>query len=433
MSNRSLITSMNDVRLLAANTGALGWQSPIFYPTSPAIVVKGTSPSKDNLFVGDFNGVIHKIDLWSGSEEAVIQTSDAVRGLVYSDNVIYANAGASLAAFKTDPLTLLWTKPMEDISWGVPVLSNGIVYSGSWDGKLYAIRTDGTPAWISAAYDFWAAEPIVENGVVYARSWNKLVALDAATGNVLWEASPPNSANITGSACYGDGRVYVGTAWGGLLCAFNASNGNLVWSSSFGGHPTPPTYRGGLVFASAEHGAGDGYLKCFDASDGHLLWTSQVAVSNSGDAVSRAVFGGLYDNKVFVASQNGHAYAFQRSTGAKVWITGVGATWPSDPTWTQQTETGPGFEAEIGEYRTIDPLALLLRGDIYVKINLPYPVPIEALEVRVRLSAQGMSEHQKRIALKQLSNLNMVSEALKKAITMPREQRVKTKSVRKKK
>src|SRR6185436_5998470 len=303
MSNRSLITSMTNVRLLNANSGALGWESPFFYPTSPAIVLKGPSASQDDLFVGDYNGVIHRIDLWSGTEQATFQTSVAVRGLVHSDGVIYANAGASLVAYRIDPPTLLWTRAMNDISWGVPQIANGIIYSGSWDSKLYAIRTDGTPAWISTAYDFWAAEPIVENGIVYARAWEKLVALDAATGSVIWEATTPNGANITGSACYGDGRVYVGTAWGSLLCAFDASNGHLIWSSHFGGHPTPPTYRGGRVFASAENGGGDGYLKSFDAADGHLLWTSQVPVSNSGDAVSRAVFGGLYDNKVFVVSQ----------------------------------------------------------------------------------------------------------------------------------
>ena len=240
MSNRSLITSMKNVRLLAANTGALGWESAFFYPSSPAIVVKGASASQDDLFVGDLNGVIHKIGLWSGTEEATVQTGGAVRGLAHSDGVVYANAGASLVAYKMAPTTLLWTKAMDDISWGVPQVSNGIVYSGSWDGKLYAIRTDGTTAWISTAFDFFAAEPIVENGVVYAKAWEKLVALDAATGKVIWEASPPNNANITGSACFGDGRVYVGTAWGGLLCAFDASNGDLLWSSSFGGHPTPP-------------------------------------------------------------------------------------------------------------------------------------------------------------------------------------------------
>jgi len=52
--------------------------------------------------------------------------------------------------------------------------------------------------------------------------------------------------------------------------------------------------------------------------------------------------------------------------------------------------------------------------------------------VRVRLAAQGMSDHQKKLALTQLSNLNKVSEVLKKAITMPREQRTKTKATKKK-
>ena len=93
-------------------------------------------------------------------------------------------------------------------------------------------------------------------------------------------------------------------------------------------------------------------------------------------------------------------------------------------------------ERDIGEYRTIDPMALLLRGDIYVKLNLPYPLALEAVTVRVRKAAQGMSENQKTMALKHLSNLDMVSKVLKEAITMPKEQRKKSphkKSTRKKK
>jgi len=422
---------MVNVRLLAANSGALGWESPFFSPSSPAIVVKGANPNQDHAFVGTFNGAIHKIGLWSGTQQATFQIGGAVRGLAHSDNVVYANVGASLVAYNIDPPNLLWTKAMDEISWGAPYVSNGIVYSGSWDGKLYAIRTDGTTAWISTAFDFWAAQPIVEGGVVYAAAWEKLVALDAATGAVIWQSSTPNGATITSPVGFGDGRIYVGTAWGALLCAFDASNGNELWSSNFGGHPTPPTYRAGRVFAAAENGGGDGYLKSFDAADGHLLWTSQVPVSNSGDAVSRAVFDGPYDHHVFVASQNGNVYAFQRSSGTLNWKAGVGSVWPIDPKWTEQRGIMPWDSyRDIPEYRTIDPMALLLRGDIYVKLNLPYPLPLEAAVVRVRQSAQGMTEKQKKMALKQLSNLDMVSDVLKEAITMSKKQR--TKSNRKK-
>ena len=362
--------------------------------------------------------------------QASFQAGGAVWGLANSDNVIYANAGSSLVAFNIDPANLLWTKGMDNYSWGAPYVSNGIVYSGSWDGKLYAIRTDGTPAWISTAFDFWAAQPIVHNGVVYAAAWEKLVALDAATGNIIWQSATPNGATITSPVGIGDGRIYVGTAWGGLLCAFNITDGKMLWSTNFGGHPTPPTYRGGRVFAAAEHGGGNGYLKAFDAMDGHLLWTSQVPVSDSGDAVSRAVFGGLYDNRVYVTSQNGNAYAFQRSSGNLSWLAGVGAVWPNDPKWTQQTEKIPDFDADLGEYRTIDPLALVLRGDIYVKLNLPYPLPLEAVTVRVRQAAHGMNDNQKKMVMKQLSNLDMVSKTLKDAMTMPKERQ--TRSNRKK-
>lgn len=432
MSNSSLITTESYVQLLTADTGALGWDFAGFHSASSAVVVKGQDPVADHLYVGDVYGVIHKLSLSGGAEQAQLPNAGGiVWGLAYADEVVYANAGNSLTAYKVNPPSLLWKQAMDDYSWGSPFVSDKVVYSGSWDGKLYAIRADGTPEWISTGLNFFAAQPIVANGVVYAAvyaaSGGKLVALDAKTGDVIWQSSPPNGETVISPVSIGDGRIYVGTGWGGLLCAFDAATGNELWSSSFGGHPTPPTYWGNRVFAATEHGAGNGYLKALDAADGHLLWTSQVPVCKSGEAVSRAVFDeGLSTNHVFVTSQNGNAYAFQRSNGSLAWQVGIGNSLPHDPVWTEPMES-PQWKLgqKLGEYRSIDPLALVLRGDIYVKIHLPYPLPLERIAVRVRQAAEGMNANEKRRALKQLSNLDSVTRILRQAITTPMKKRLK--------
>jgi outer membrane protein assembly factor BamB len=425
MANSSLITSTSRVRLVSAKTGTLGWEAFGFYPNSSAIVVEGSSPTTDHLFVGDVNGVIHQLALLSGVEQAQFPNAGGiVWGLAYDDGIIYANAGNNLTAYNVNPPSLLWTHAMGNYSWGPPFVADGIVYSGSWDGKLYAIRADGTPAWISSAFDFWATQPIVVNGVVYATAWEKLVALDARTGDIIWQSSTPNGATCTDPLSFGAGRLYVGTAWGGLLCAFDPATGDELWSSNFGGHPTPPTYYRGRVFAAAQHGAGNGYLKAFDAADGTLLWTSQVPVGSNGDAVSRAVFDeGFFTNRVFVSSQDGNTYAFQSTNGSLIWKAVVGSGWPADPTWVKGTETRPWeFEPDFGDYYTIDPLALVLRSDIYVKINLPYPPPMERAVALVRKSAGGMRVHEQEQALAQLRNLDRITRMLRQAITRPREQ-----------
>src|SRR5687768_5667413 len=124
---------MVNVRLLAANSGALGWESPLSMPSSPPLVVKGASPNQDYVFVGSFNGEIRQFGLWSGTLEATFQPGGGVQGLAHSDNVLYANAGNRLVAYNIDSQNLLWSRNMGDYAWGLPVVSKGIVYSGSWD------------------------------------------------------------------------------------------------------------------------------------------------------------------------------------------------------------------------------------------------------------------------------------------------------------
>lgn len=419
MSNSSLI-ALSDPRAgrFSADAGALGWESAQLWPSSPAVVVRATHPHDDHPFVGTSLGTIHKLSLHTGQPLAQFPaTGSTVWGLAHVDGVVYANAGSTLSAHQVTGSSpgLLWTHAMEKYSWGAPVVADGLVYAGSWDGKLRALRIDGTVAWISSEFTYFAAEPIVVDGVVYTRAFDRLVALDAATGAVLWTAGAPNGETILNPVAFGDGRIYAATGWGGRLCAFDAVSGARLWVTAFGGHPTPPTFWNGRVFASAENGVGDGYLQAFDASDGHLLWTSSVPVSNTGDAVSRAIHDeGFETNNVFVASQNGSLRAFRRSDGVEVWHAFLENPWPLDPTWTNATGELPW---KSGYYAAVDPLALVLRGDVYVKIRLPYPPPVHKIMVRLRHAAPGLSGDARRGALEQLRQLEQVARLLRRSLT----------------
>ncbi len=419
MPNSSLI-ALSDFRAVrfSADVGAHGWESANCWPSAPAAVVRATHPVDDHLFVGSALGTIHKLSLRTGKQLAQFpSTGSVVWGLAHAAGVLYVNAGSSLSAYQVagGGAGLLWSHGMGDYSWGSPAVADGIVHAGSWDGKLHALRTDGSVAWISSEFPYFAAEPIVVGGVVYTGAFDRLVALDAATGVVLWTAGSPNGETILSPVAFGDGRIYAATGWGARLCAFDAATGAPLWVTAFGGHPTPPTFWNGRVFASAENGAGDGYLKAFDATDGHLIWTSSVPVSGSGDAVSRAIQEeGFETNHVFVASQNGYVYAFRRSDGAKVWQVGIGSSWPLDPTWTDAIGELPW---KSGYYAAMDPLALILRGDVYVKIKLPYPPPLHKVMVRLRLAAPGFSGDERRRALEQLGVLEEVARSLRQAFS----------------
>jgi Peptidase family M23 len=57
------------------------------------------------------------------------------------------------------------------------------------------------------------------------------------------------------------------------------------------------------------------------------------------------------------------------------------------------------WRLDLSQYLTIDPLALILSGEHYVRINLPYPPPIEVLRAHARALARSASSAEKVRAL----------------------------------
>lgn len=135
----------------------------------------------------------------------------------------------------------------------------------------------------------WVPEPVVANGVMYvAQTDSRVMAFDAATGDVIWihEHKMPADANASeafararGVAVYND-IVYWGTPDSELL-ALDARTGKLIWEASTGdyhrgeGHNHPPLIADGKVFIGSSGGdrGARGRVTASDAKTGKLLWT----------------------------------------------------------------------------------------------------------------------------------------------------------------
>ena len=85
------------------------------------------------------------------------------------------------------PSGATWTKPVESS----PLLRKGILYIGSWDGNVHAIR--------------------------------------AKTGRPVWKHQ--TGAKVNTSAAYSGGRIFIGNQ-SGTLYALNARTGRLAWKAS---------------------------------------------------------------------------------------------------------------------------------------------------------------------------------------------------------
>ena len=133
------------------------------------------------------------------------------------------------------------------------------------------------------------AQPIVYDGVIYIPTGaNDVFALDADTGAILWTHEAHLDPNITVICCgwlcrgvaIGDGKVFSGQL-DGKLVALDHATGKVVWSIQAETNQdgfsitTAPLYYDGLVITGFAGGdrASRGRVKAYDARDGKLVWT----------------------------------------------------------------------------------------------------------------------------------------------------------------
>jgi len=160
--------------------------------------------------------------------------------------------------------------------------------------------------------------PLIAEGKVFVTVSNtstygtRLYALDAATGQVVWGPINISGTYYWSNAAYEAGRVFV-VNFDGLLKAFDAGTGTLLWSRQLPGQyafSSPPAAFEGIVYTG---GAGSGgTVYAVDAENGAVLWTAPV---ENGDHSSPAI---SLDG-VYVSYACAQAYKFDRLTGALLW------------------------------------------------------------------------------------------------------------------
>jgi outer membrane protein assembly factor BamB len=254
------------------------------------------------------------------------------------------------------PLRLRWRYETEAPIQSSPVIADGIVYVGSEDFAVHAVRlADGTKLWSFATEDIVAAPPLVLDGVVYVGGGDMTVyALDAANGKLLWKQ--PTGAEIQGSAnvvTLADGRfgIVVGSYDATLYC-FDARTGERVWTYEaadringapavvdglvvFGGcdavlhvvdgrtgERAPSLALGGDCYVAGSVGVRDGRayfghygnaFVCVDLAASEPVWSyadgNAAFFSSPAITADRVVFGGR-DRRI---------HCVDRATGEQIW------------------------------------------------------------------------------------------------------------------
>ena len=154
------------------------------------------------------------------------------------------------------------------------------------------------PAWMfqTEVKDTFETSPIVVNGIMYfTTAFNHAYAVDARTGEQLWhfkhKMGPVTTyccgPNNRGVAVAGD-RVFMATLDAKLL-ALDAKTGQLVWETQVAdpelgySETMAPTVVGDKVLLGTNGGEYGirGFVKAFNSKDGKLIWTFFTIPENS--------------------------------------------------------------------------------------------------------------------------------------------------------
>ncbi len=244
---------------------------------------------------------------------------------VLVNGVVYVGANETLYAIKAATGVVLWSFKAAVDGYGItsPTVVNGIAYvAASNPSILYALNAQtGVPLW---TYPYVAGEggpPTVAGGLVYFSTGAMMLAFNARTGTIVWQWQKQDYRQIYTSASVADGAVYFGIIENDLykgIVALDAASGQLLWDHTGYLYLDENTVavNDGLVFFMSML-----TMYALDAHTGAVVWTSDLGDSaNLPLATANGVVyvGGFYT-----------VYAFDEHTGTVVWTRSTG----SDPAY----------------------------------------------------------------------------------------------------
>ena len=181
------------------------------------------------------------------------------------------------------------------------------------------------------------------------------VALGNALG-VAWTASigegSGKKSRLGGGPVVADGKVFT-IDTNGVVRAFNASNGQVLWSARFGdaGDNSSSLYGGGVGFEGGRVYAtnGLGYVAALDAGTGAAVWTVRPGGALRGEP---SIGGG----NVYVMSQDNQIYSLKASDGSTNWSNAAaleiaGVFGSAAPAIAQGTVVAGFSSGELNAYR----------------------------------------------------------------------------------
>ncbi len=265
-------------------------------------------------------------DIGDGSSDELPLTAQPI---VVDGRIFTLDTDSKLSAFQITDGKRLWERDVEAPNEDDPVISGGMAFS---DGRLYVTNgfnellainpVNGKFYWRKKIAAPSRAAPTIMSGRVFISTLdNRLLAMSAEDGTLLWEHNGlSETAGLLGAASpAANNEIVVPVFSSGEITALRVANGSVAWSDNlsnlrrFGGLAGLADIKGlpvidkGLVIAISFSGR----LVAIDERTGVRVWQREI-----GGAETPWVAG----NHIFVLSNDNQLIALGRENGVIRWV-----------------------------------------------------------------------------------------------------------------
>ena len=286
-----------------------------------------------------------------------------------------------------------------------PILNGDRVYLHFGYQGTACVTRNGDPIWTNRELFFkpthgnGGSPVLVEGKLVFTCDGDKqprVVALDAATGEIVWEQQRPVRAKKTFSFCTPTvinvaGRKQIVAPGSDCVLGLDPATGDVIWDVRYDGYSVvpKPVFHGGLVvlstgfdsskmFAIRPNGRGV-------VTDSHVEWRQNKFVPKTPSMIA-------HQGRIYSVSDNGIATCIDSATGELIYRERLGGNFSASPVLVGDNLYFTNERGVTTVAKTGDRFRKLAENDLGERTLASFAVSDQALVVRTDKALYRISE-----------------------------------------
>jgi len=252
-----------------------------------------------NIYLASNGGFIYALEKESMCVKWLFETKSKLNSspVLLKDILYIASDNGTLYGLSVDTGEVKWSFESGKTVSSSPAIDDKSVYFGTVEGAFYAVDLEGTLLWEKNTGPVLSSPAYFENILYFGTLENKVLALQAETGEIVWEFETEGKVISSPAVAYNkifigseDKKIYaIDAITGDKICEY-ATNGEIISS---------PAIASGILYI----GNSSGYIYTLDVNSLNVTKKEIGGKISSSPAVA--------DGMLFIASEENGLFAFE--------------------------------------------------------------------------------------------------------------------------